>query len=93
MAELGEMAYRPLLGLIAGVEHPEQPLGRLVGSYQIEREIDQRGPWLLVTFKRSEKVSQVTRMLFEGTRSVYEGRGSGIGRTRGDGQANSEQKS
>jgi hypothetical protein len=64
---------------IDGVELPEQPLGRLVGSYQTKREIDQRGPWLLAAFKRSEKVSQVTRMLFEGTRRVYEGRGSGIG--------------
>jgi hypothetical protein len=62
---------------IAGVEHPEQPLGRLVESYRIEREIDQRGPWLLAAFKQSEKVSQVTRMLYEGTKRVYEGRGSG----------------
>jgi hypothetical protein len=55
MAELGEMAYRPLLGLIAGVEHPEQPLGRLVGSYRTKRGIDQREPWSLAMFERSER--------------------------------------
>jgi hypothetical protein len=76
---------------IDGVELPEQPLGRLVGSYQTKREIDQRGPWLLAAFKRSEKVSQVTRMLFEGMRRVYEGGEVELERRR-DGQATSAQK-
>jgi len=57
-AQIDQAAYRPVWELIAGVEHPVQPSGKLVGSYRTKQGIDQREPWLSASSSRARSISR-----------------------------------